>query len=40
MTGESAFADIVAPKNLPRTLKTIIEEGSHSPKQIFNVYET
>jgi len=39
-TGEAASADSVAATLYPTELKSIINEGSYSPKQVFNVDET
>lgn len=40
LKGEAASADISAANNFKEELKSIIEEGGYSPKQIFNVDET
>lgn len=40
LSGESASADTLAAENYSSEIKKIVEEGSWSPKQIFNVDET
>lgn len=40
MTGEAASADKKAASEYPAILKTIIEEGDYSAKQVFNIDET